>query len=196
FSRRSTATPPTTTPIATGTTTVRPTSTATTPTAVTRAAASRTPRPTWSATGSAPAPRAIRAWPGTMPATRCAMAGTTSSVRSRVTPTATAADRLPAVPPHEARGGVATAAPPFSFAGTGRPQAVACPAPVTRQSAMSDKHRPSREQAEDAVRTLLAWAGEDPAREGLVDTPRRVVEAYGDWFSGYEIDPDEYMGRT
>src|SRR5690606_8146033 len=102
----------------------------------------------------------------------------------------------PAVPPHEARGGVATAAPPFSFAGTGRPQAVACPAPVTRQSAMSDKHRPSREQAEDAVRTLLAWAGEDPAREGLVDTPRRVVEAYGDWFSGYEIDPDEYMGRT
>ena len=68
--------------------------------------------------------------------------------------------------------------------------------PVTRQSAMSDKHRPSREQAEDAVRTLLAWAGEDPAREGLVDTPRRVVEAYGDWFSGYEIDPDEYMGRT
>ena len=68
--------------------------------------------------------------------------------------------------------------------------------PVTRQSAMSDKHRPSREQAEAAVRTLLAWAGEDPAREGLVDTPRRVVEAYGDWFSGYEIDPDEYMGRT
>lgn len=53
-----------------------------------------------------------------------------------------------------------------------------------------------REQAEDAVRTLLRWAGDDPAREGLVDTPRRVVDAYGDWFSGYALDPDEYLART
>jgi GTP cyclohydrolase I len=53
-----------------------------------------------------------------------------------------------------------------------------------------------RLQAEAAVRTLLAWAGEDPAREGLLDTPRRVVDAYGDWFSGYQDDPREYMART
>ncbi|KRG37892.1 GTP cyclohydrolase [Stenotrophomonas panacihumi] len=51
-------------------------------------------------------------------------------------------------------------------------------------------------QAEEAVRTLLRWAGEDPAREGLLDTPRRVAEAYGDWFSGYRDDPREYLART
>ena len=51
-------------------------------------------------------------------------------------------------------------------------------------------------QAEAAVRTLLAWAGDDPAREGLRDTPRRVVEAYGDWFSGYAVDPADYLRRT
>jgi GTP cyclohydrolase I len=51
-------------------------------------------------------------------------------------------------------------------------------------------------QAEDAVRTLLAWAGDDPRREGLIDTPKRVVEAYRDWFSGYGIDPAEYLRRT
>lgn len=54
----------------------------------------------------------------------------------------------------------------------------------------------SRDQAEQAVRTLLRWAGDDPAREGLLDTPRRVVDAYGDWFSGYALDPDDYMQRT
>src|SRR3984885_1652028 len=54
----------------------------------------------------------------------------------------------------------------------------------------------SREQAEEAVRTLLRWAGEDPTREGLQDTPKRVVRAYGDWFSGYAEDPREYMRRT
>src|SRR5688572_15329426 len=54
----------------------------------------------------------------------------------------------------------------------------------------------SREQAEDAVRTLLRWSGEDPAREGLLDTPKRVVKAYTDWFSGYKLDPDEYLART
>jgi GTP cyclohydrolase IA len=51
-------------------------------------------------------------------------------------------------------------------------------------------------QAEDAVRTLLRWAGEDPAREGLIDTPRRVAEGYLDWFSGYKVDPAEYLRRT
>ena len=53
-----------------------------------------------------------------------------------------------------------------------------------------------REDAESAVRTLLRWAGEDPAREGLLDTPKRVVEAYGDWFSGYAEDPRAYLERT
>jgi GTP cyclohydrolase I len=50
--------------------------------------------------------------------------------------------------------------------------------------------------AEEAVRTLLRWAGEDPDREGLLDTPRRVAEAYLDWFSGYKIDPADYLART
>src|SRR3546814_18440657 len=54
----------------------------------------------------------------------------------------------------------------------------------------------SREQAEDAVRVLLRWAGQDPAREGLLDTPKRVAKAYLDWFSGYKLDPDEYLVRT
>ncbi|MBL0162158.1 MAG: GTP cyclohydrolase I FolE [Xanthomonadales bacterium] len=54
----------------------------------------------------------------------------------------------------------------------------------------------TRDQAEDAVRILLRWAGEDPAREGLLDTPKRVVNAYGDWFSGYAIDPADYLRRT
>ena len=54
----------------------------------------------------------------------------------------------------------------------------------------------TREAAEDAVRTLLRWAGEDPAREGLLDTPKRVAKAYLDWFCGYKLDPDEYLART
>jgi GTP cyclohydrolase IA len=51
-------------------------------------------------------------------------------------------------------------------------------------------------EAEAAVRTLLRWAGEDADREGLRDTPARVVRAYRDWFSGYELDPGEYLRRT
>ncbi len=56
--------------------------------------------------------------------------------------------------------------------------------------------RPSREEAEKAVRTLLEWAGDDPSREGLRDTPARVARAFEDWFSGYGQDPEEYMRRT
>ena len=56
--------------------------------------------------------------------------------------------------------------------------------------------KPTREQAEDAVRTLLSWAGDDPRREGLLDTPKRVVNAYSDWFSGYGDDPRAYLERT
>lgn len=58
------------------------------------------------------------------------------------------------------------------------------------------RHDVSRQQAEEAVRTLLRWAGDDPTREGLLDTPRRVAKAYEDWFSGYALDPDDYMART
>ena len=54
----------------------------------------------------------------------------------------------------------------------------------------------SRRAAEQAVRTLLSWAGEDPNREGLRDTPHRVVDAYRDWFSGYQSDPAAYLRRT
>ena len=56
--------------------------------------------------------------------------------------------------------------------------------------------RVSRRAAEEAVRTLLRWAGDDPLREGLLETPKRVVNAYRDWFSGYGVDPREYMRRT
>lgn len=56
--------------------------------------------------------------------------------------------------------------------------------------------RVSRAQAEEAVRTLLTWAGDDPTREGLLDTPKRVVNAYRDWFSGYSVNPSEYLKRT
>ena len=54
----------------------------------------------------------------------------------------------------------------------------------------------TQSQAEEAVRTLLLWAGENPAREGLRDTPTRVVRAYRDWFSGYLSDPADYLRRT
>jgi GTP cyclohydrolase I len=56
--------------------------------------------------------------------------------------------------------------------------------------------RPSRKKAEQAVETLLLWAGEDPRREGLIDTPRRVAAAYEDWFSGYSDDPVAALQRT
>ncbi|MDI7773776.1 GTP cyclohydrolase I FolE [Asticcacaulis sp. EMRT-3] len=57
-------------------------------------------------------------------------------------------------------------------------------------------NRPSREEAMAAVRTLLAWAGDDPMREGLIDTPKRVVDAYGEWFQGYTADPKKELSRT
>jgi GTP cyclohydrolase I len=56
--------------------------------------------------------------------------------------------------------------------------------------------RPTREEAEAAVRTLIAWAGDDPTREGLLDTPRRVVEAYDEFFSGYDGVPAEVLTTT
>jgi GTP cyclohydrolase I len=56
--------------------------------------------------------------------------------------------------------------------------------------------RPTRAEAEAAVRTLLRWAGEDPTREGLLDTPQRVVKAYEEFFAGYKIDPVAVLERT
>ena len=56
--------------------------------------------------------------------------------------------------------------------------------------------KPTREEAEAAVRTLLRWAGEDPDREGLLATPSRVVSAYEEWFAGYGQDPRDYLSRT
>jgi GTP cyclohydrolase IA len=56
--------------------------------------------------------------------------------------------------------------------------------------------RPTREEAEDAVRTLIRWAGDDPTREGLLGTPNRVVRSYEEFFSGYTEDPVELLGRT
>ena len=56
--------------------------------------------------------------------------------------------------------------------------------------------RPSRAEAEQAVRTLIRWAGDDPGREGLLDTPARVVRAYEQWFAGYDEDANEHLART
>ena len=60
----------------------------------------------------------------------------------------------------------------------------------------SAARRPSREDAEAAVRTLIAWAGDDPNREGLLDTPKRVVRAYEELYSGYRADPGKILDRT
>jgi len=62
--------------------------------------------------------------------------------------------------------------------------------------AIIKKHRPTQEEAEAAVRTLLAWAGDDPNREGLLDTPRRVAKAFKEYFSGYHDDPADVLSRT
>ncbi len=59
-----------------------------------------------------------------------------------------------------------------------------------------DGARPSRAEAEAAVRTLIAWAGDDPDREGLLDTPKRVVKAYEEWFSGYSHNASNVLGTT
>lgn len=56
--------------------------------------------------------------------------------------------------------------------------------------------KPSRQEAEQAIHTLLRWAGDDPSREGLADTPARVAKAFEEWFSGYGQDPEAYLART
>ncbi len=67
------------------------------------------------------------------------------------------------------------------------PRVASAPRPV---------RRPSRQEAEAAVKTLIAWAGDDPAREGLKETPARVVDAYGELFAGYQQDPGEILNTT
>ena len=62
--------------------------------------------------------------------------------------------------------------------------------------AIVDAKHPTREDAEEAVRTLIRWAGDDPSREGLRDTPARVARAYDEFFQGYSLDPEEVLRRT
>ena len=56
--------------------------------------------------------------------------------------------------------------------------------------------QPTREEAEEAVRTLICWTGDDPDREGLIETPKRVVKAYEEFFEGYNMDPEEVLTKT
>ncbi|HSG58136.1 MAG TPA: GTP cyclohydrolase I FolE [Woeseiaceae bacterium] len=67
---------------------------------------------------------------------------------------------------------------------------------ATTKKTSRKPRRPGRKQAEEAIRTLLLWAGDDPQREGLLDTPKRVASAYEDWFKGYKQDPVAYLKRT
>jgi len=61
---------------------------------------------------------------------------------------------------------------------------------------MSNLHKPTQQEAEAAVRTLIAWAGDNPDREGLIETPKRVAKAYKEFFSGYNEDPQKILGKT
>ena len=67
---------------------------------------------------------------------------------------------------------------------------------ASKKSATPKAPAVSQAQAEDAIRLLLRWAGDNPAREGLLDTPTRVAKAYKEWFGGYTMHPEEYLKRT
>ncbi len=67
---------------------------------------------------------------------------------------------------------------------------------IPRETSLKAAKRPTQAEAEDAVRVLLAWAGDNPEREGLLDTPKRVAKAFREYFSGYEEDPAEALSRT
>ena len=67
---------------------------------------------------------------------------------------------------------------------------------VKKNKKMKKIEKPTKEQAEEAVRTLLAWTGDDPTREGLIDTPKRVVKAYLELYGGYNENPQELLQRT
>ncbi|MBI3451842.1 MAG: GTP cyclohydrolase I FolE [Rhodospirillales bacterium] len=70
------------------------------------------------------------------------------------------------------------------------------PLPRAGEAAVKADGQPTRAEAEAAVRTLIRWAGEDPAREGLLNTPQRVARAFEEWFAGYGIDPVDLLQRT
>ena len=65
-----------------------------------------------------------------------------------------------------------------------------------KTSPHSDRPRPGQAEAEEAVRTLIRWIGDDPTREGLLATPARVLRAHREWFAGYREDPAEHLSRT
>jgi GTP cyclohydrolase I len=67
---------------------------------------------------------------------------------------------------------------------------------IMRKPTQPKRQKPSREEAEEAVRTLIRWAGDDPTREGMKGTPARVARAYEEWFAGYDQNPREYLSRT
>ena len=67
---------------------------------------------------------------------------------------------------------------------------------IHTESIDKNLNKPSREEAMEAVKTLISWAGDDPSREGLVDTPKRVVKAYEEFFAGYQKDPVDVLGKT
>ncbi len=70
------------------------------------------------------------------------------------------------------------------------------PAAAAKSPVQKIWERPNREEVEKAVHTLLLWTGDDPDREGLIDTPARVAKAYEEWFAGYKEDPEIYLSRT
>ena len=67
---------------------------------------------------------------------------------------------------------------------------------IVAKKESSNSHKPSREEAKEAVKTMLAWAGDNPNREGLIETPERVVSAYEEFFAGYDMDPDAILDKT
>ena len=67
---------------------------------------------------------------------------------------------------------------------------------IVAKKESSNNHKPSREEAKEAVKTMLAWAGDNPNREGLIETPERVVSAYEEFFAGYDMDPDAILDKT
>ena len=80
-----------------------------------------------------------------------------------------------------------------------RKDAMAAPADTNAAAVpvgLDPLRRPTREEAMEAVRTLIAWAGDDPRREGVLDTPKRVIDAYQDWFEGYLQDPAKELSKT
>ena len=67
---------------------------------------------------------------------------------------------------------------------------------VATKKISTSKNKPTREEAKQAVKTMLAWAGDNPDREGLIETPERVVSAYEEFFAGYDMNPDHILSKT